>query len=60
MPVKIAKVKGKKCYRVSTPHGTKSKCTTKKKAERQRRLINATEHGFVPRDSMRKRVLTSY
>lgn len=47
MPVKIRKKR--KCYTVKTPHGTKSKCTTKRKAEAQRRLLNAVEHGFVPR-----------
>lgn len=42
MPVKIKK-QGK-CYRVSTPNSTKAKCTTKKKAAAQRRLLNAVEH----------------
>jgi len=41
MPVKIKKVDG---YRVSTPHGVKAKHTTKAKAERQERLLNAVEH----------------
>jgi hypothetical protein len=45
MPVKVKKVDG---YRVSTPHGVKAKNTTKKKAEAQKRLLNAVEHGFVP------------
>ena len=44
MPVKIKKVKGG--YKVSTPHGTKAKKTTKKKAEAQERLLNAVEHGW--------------
>jgi len=47
MPVKITKI-GKGKYRVSTPGGTKAKSTTKSKAEAQRRLIWATEHGWVP------------
>ena len=60
MPVKITKVKGKKCYRVSTPSGVKAKCTSKKNAERQKRLINAAEHGMIPnRQQLRKRVLSS-
>lgn len=42
MPVKIKK--SGKCYKVSTPNGTKAKCTTKKKAAAQRRLLNAIEH----------------
>jgi len=46
MPVKITKTKGK--FKVSTPSGTKAKSTTKKKAEAQKRLLNAIDHGFVP------------
>lgn len=45
MPVKIKKVDG---YRVSTPHGVKAKGTTKAKAESQKRLLNAVEHGWKP------------
>jgi len=51
MPVKIKKQKGG-CYKVTTPHGTKSKCTSKKNAKAQERIINAATH-----DEMRKRVL---
>jgi hypothetical protein len=49
MPVKITKTDGS--YRVTTPHGTKAKHTTKAKAEAQRRLLNAIEHNpnFKPR-----------
>lgn len=43
MPVKIEK-KGK-CVKVSTPNGVKAKCTTKKKAEAQKRIIDAADHG---------------
>ena len=46
MPVTIKKQKGG--YQVSTPHGIKAKHTTKEKAEKQERLINAVEHGFKP------------
>lgn len=46
MPVKITKVKGG--FSVSTPHGVKAKKTTLKKAQSQKRLLNAVEHGFVP------------
>jgi len=45
MPVKIRKVDG---YKVSTPHGTKAKHTTKSKAKRQANLLRAVEHGWVP------------
>jgi len=44
MPVTVTKVKGG--YRVSTPHGVKSKRTSKKNAEKQKRLLNAYEHGW--------------
>ena len=46
MPVKITKVKGG--YRVSTPGGTKAKRTTRAKAGKQKRLLDAIEHGFKP------------
>lgn len=47
MPVKVKKTaKGK--YSVSTPGGVKAKGTTKKKAEAQKRLLNAIDHGFKP------------
>ena len=46
MPVRVRKVGGR--YRVSTPKGVKSKGTTKRKAERQRRLLNAVDHGWRP------------
>lgn len=60
MPVKIKKVKGG--YRVSTPHGTKAKHTTKAKAMAQERLLNAVEHGWHPtgkpaRADLKKRLL---
>ena len=44
MPVTIKKLKNGK-YRVSTPNGVRAKATTKAKAERQARLLNALEHG---------------
>lgn len=46
MPVRITKVNG---FRVSTPSGVKAKHTTLKKAKKQKRLLNAIEHGFIPR-----------
>lgn len=45
-PVKITKAKGG--VRVSTPNGVKSKKTTMAKAKKQKRLLNAVEHGFKP------------
>jgi hypothetical protein len=46
MPVRLKKV-GKK-YRVSTPGGVKAKGTTKAKAMKQKRLLNAIDHGWKP------------
>jgi hypothetical protein len=46
MPVKIKKVSGG--YQVSTPHGVKAKHTTEAKAIKQRNLLNAVEHGWIP------------
>jgi hypothetical protein len=46
MPVTISK--SGSGWRVSTPHGTKAKHTTRKKAMAQKRLLNAVEHGWVP------------
>jgi len=45
MPVKVTKTDG---YSVRTPGGVKAKKTTKKKAEAQKRLLNAVEHGWKP------------
>jgi len=45
MPYTIRKANG---YSVTGPHGTKAKHTTKKKAERQVRLLNAVDHGWKP------------
>lgn len=47
MPVKIRKNKGGS-YSVRTPNGVKAKHTTKAKAKRQKRLLNAVEHGWKP------------
>jgi hypothetical protein len=46
MPVSIRKGRGG--YSVRTPGGVKAKKTTKKKAEAQKRLLNAIEHGWKP------------
>lgn len=45
MPVTIKKVDG---YKVSTPHGTKAKSTSLKKAMGQKRLLQGIEHGWKP------------
>lgn len=51
MPIRITKVDG---YKVTTPHGTKAKHTTKKKAEAQRRLLQGIEHGMIPRKAKKR------
>lgn len=53
MPVTVKKVKGG--YKVSTPHGTKAKKTSKSKAKSQERLLNAVEHGWKPTGKKGKR-----
>lgn len=61
MPVTIKKTDGK--YRVSTPSRVHAKGTTKEKAEAQRRLLNAVEHGWKPtgkKRRKRKRRLSEY
>lgn len=47
MPAKVRKTKKGK-YQVRTPKGVKSKGTTKAKAKRQQRLLNAIDHGWKP------------
>lgn len=59
MPVKLRKLKSGK-VRVSTPNGVKSKGSTPANAKRQKRLLNAVEHGKPPEDMrahMKKRVM---
>jgi len=53
MPVHIVKKDG---YQVSTPGGVKAKSTTKTKAERQKRLLYAVEHGWKPTGKPAKNV----
>lgn len=47
MPVTIRKVKGG--YQVRTPNGVHAKHTSKAKAMKQMRLLNAVEHGWKPK-----------
>jgi len=42
MPVSLRR-KGP-CYSVRTPNGLKARCTSKRKAKKQRNLLNAIEH----------------
>jgi hypothetical protein len=62
MPVSTKSV-GKGKVQVRTPNGIKAKSTTPAKAERQKRLLNAVEHGWKPtgapaRDAIAKRVMS--
>jgi len=61
MPVKIKSV-GKGKVQVRTPGGVKAKSTTPAKAQAQKRLLNAVEHGWKPtgepsRESIKARVM---
>jgi hypothetical protein len=47
MPYKMSRVKGGG-YRVTSPSGTKAKRTSRSKAKKQIRLLNAVEHGWKP------------
>ncbi len=46
MPVKVRKTKGG--YKVTHGGKTSAKRTTKKKAEKQKRLLNAIQHRWKP------------
>jgi len=48
MPVKITRLGRSNKYRVSTPNGVHAKGTTLEKAEAQKRLIDAVDHGWKP------------
>lgn len=54
MPAKTKKLKGGK-VRVSTPGGVKAKATTPEKAAKQKRLLNAIDHGWEPTKKRRKK-----
>ena len=55
MPYTIRKVRGRPCYRVKNRRTKRvlSKCTSKKNAKAQIRIIAAIDNGFVP-TKMRK------
>ncbi len=60
MPYTIRKVRGKNCFRLMNKENKRvfSKCTTRKNAEKQLRLLNAIKYNksFKPRNkTMRKR-----
>lgn len=54
MPARVRKNK-KGGYTVVTPEGVTAKNTTRIKAERQKRLINAVRHGWKPTGKRRKK-----
>ena len=47
MPVHLERLPNGK-VRVSTPNGVRSKATSLKRAIKQKRLLNAVEHGWNP------------
>ncbi len=53
MPVKVRKLKGGR-YSVRTPSGVKARRTTKRKAQRQARLLRAVDHGWKPTGKKRR------
>jgi hypothetical protein len=53
MPVRIRRLKNGR-YRVSTPKGIKAKSTSRKKAMKMKRLLNAIDHGWRPRKKRRR------
>lgn len=46
-------------FRVSTPNGVHAKHTSMRNAKKQKRLLNAIDHGFVP-DKNRARAKPGY
>lgn len=63
MPVKVKSV-GHGKVQVRTPGGVKAKATTPAKAARQKRLLNAVEHGWKPTgdkaQDLKSRVMAKY
>jgi len=59
MPYTIRKVSNKNCYKVMNKKTKRvfAKCTTKEKANKQLRLLNAIEYNknFVPRKTAKRR-----
>ena len=53
MPAKVKK-NPDDGYSVSTPNAVHAKNTTKEKAEAQKRLLNAIDHGFKPTGKVAK------
>ena len=47
-------------YKVTSPNGTKAKKTTKKKAQKQIKLLNAIDHGFDPDENPYRRSNNKY
>jgi hypothetical protein len=59
MPVTVTKKDDGK-YKVTTPEGVKAKGTTKTKAEKLKRLLNAIKHGWKPKDKKAEMSLLRY
>jgi hypothetical protein len=57
MPVTLRKLQGGG-YQVRTPNRVHAKHTTKAKAERQKRLLLAVEHGWKPTGKRSRKAMT--
>ena len=57
MPYRISKINNKNCWNVINVDTGKvhSKCTTLENAKKQVRLLNAIDHGFIPKKKSRIR-----
>ncbi len=53
MPIKIRKTK--RGHTTSSPSGIKGRGMTLRNAQRQKRLLNAIEHGFSPKPRKKKK-----
>lgn len=54
MPATIRKKPGTMRYTVKTPGGVKGKSVTLRDAKAQQRLLNAIEHGFDPKEALKR------
>ena len=54
MPVKIRKLPNKNLYRVYDGDRIAAKATTKRKAEKQARLLRGLAHGMVKRNKTKR------
>lgn len=57
MPYTIRKVRNKDCYKVVNKINDRihAKCSTLENAKKQKRLLDAIDHGFKPKSSKKKK-----